>query len=232
MIKYFLQPNPITTDPNDQSARVRINATKTLQDIVALATKRGTTLTETDLTGAANLLFEVITDEVADGNSVTLPLVNIRPGVKGVFTSAVDSFDSARHIKRATLSSGSLLSSKMQEAKVEKLTSELPLPVLVEYMDVNSGTANSLLTPGGIGRITGEELKYNPENEAEGIWLVPAGEGDAVKVTVVATRTEGRLIFSVPSGLQPGSYTLEVRKGYGKDATLRTGSLNDLLEVS
>jgi hypothetical protein len=232
MIKYFLQPNPVTPDPNDQSARVKLNATLSLEDIVKLATKRGTSLTETDLTGAANLLFEVITDEVANGNSVTLSLVNVRPGIKGVFASATDSFDSGRHIKRATLSEGLLLSSKMKTAKVEKITAEMPSPVLVEYMDINTGTANSLLTPGGIGNITGEELKYNPENEAEGIWFVPAGGGDAVKVTVVATRTEGRLMFSIPSGLQSGSYTLEVRKGYGTNATLRTGSLNDMLEVS
>ena len=99
-------------------------------------------------------------------------------------------------------------------------------------MDINSGTANSLLTPGGIGSITGEELKYKPENAAEGIWLVPSGGGEAVKATVVATRTEGNLMFSIPAGLQAGVYTLEVRKGYGNNAELRTGSLHEKLEAS
>jgi len=232
MIKYFLQPNPITTDPNDQSARIMSNATLSLQDIVTLATKRGTSLTETDLTAAANLLFDVITDEVANGNNITLPLVNIRPSIKGVFTSAADSFDSARHIKRASLSAGQLLTTKMQDTKVEKLTAQQPSPILVEFLDVNSATTNSLLTPGGIGSITGEELKYNPENTAEGIFLVPASGGEATKITVVATRTEGRLMFSIPTGIQAGSYTLEVRKGYGAGSTIRTGSLNETLEVS
>jgi hypothetical protein len=232
MIKYFLQPNPITPDPNDQSARVKSNATLDLQGIVKLAIKRGTSLTETDLAGAATLLFEVITDEVANGNSITLPLVNIRPGIKGVFASASDSFDPSRHVKRATLSSGLLLSSKMKAAKVEKLMAALPSPVLVEYMDINSGTTNSLLTRGGIGSITGEELKFNPGNADEGIWFVPSSGGMAVKATVVANRTEGNLVFSVPAGLPPGSYTLEVRKGYGNNAELRTGSLHEKLEAS
>jgi hypothetical protein len=232
MIKYFLQLNPITTDPNDQSARIMSNATLSLQDIVTLATKRGTSLTETDLSAAANLLFDVISDEVANGNNITLPLVNIRPSIKGVFTSAADSFDSSRHIKRASLSAGPLLTSNMQDAKVEKLTSQLPSPILVEFLDVNSATTNSLLTPGGIGSITGEELKYNPDNATEGIFLVPASGGDTTKIAVVATRTEGRLIFSIPTGLQSGSFTLEVRKGYGANSTLRTGSLNEMLEVS
>ncbi len=232
MIKYFLQPNPVTPDPNDQSARVRSNTTLNLQDIVSLATKRGTSLTETDLTGAANLLFDVACDEVANGNNITLPLVNIRPSIKGVFKSASDSFDPSRHVKRATLSAGLLLNTKMQAAKVEKVMADLPAPVLVEYIDVNSGTANSLLTPGGIGSITGEELKYNPENAAEGIWFVPQAEGEAVKATVVATRTEGNLMFIVPASLQPGSYTLEVLKGYGTNGSLRAGSLHEMLEVS
>jgi len=232
MIKYFLQPNPITTDPNDQSARIMSNATLDLQDIVKLATKRGTSLTETDITAAANLFFDVVTDEVANGNNITLPLVNIRPSIKGVFISAADSFDAARHIKRATLSAGQLLTTKMQNAKVEKLTAQLPAPILVEFLDVNSATANSLLTPGGIGSITGEELKYDPENVAEGIFLVPAGEGEAIKIAVVATRTEGRLMFSIPTGIQAGSYALEVRKGYGASSAIRTGSLNEMLEVS
>ena len=103
---------------------------------------------------------------------------------------------------------------------------------MVEYLDVNSATTNSLLTPGGIGSITGEELKYDPDNAAEGIFLVPAGGGDAIKIAVVATRTEGRLMFSIPTGIQAGSYTLEVRKGYGATSAIRVGSLNEMLEVS
>jgi hypothetical protein len=89
-----------------------------------------------------------------------------------------------------------------------------------------------LLTRGGIGSITGEELKYNPENADEGIWFVPSSGGTAVRATVVANRTEGNLVFIVPTALPPGSYTLEVRKGYGKNAELRTGSLHEKLEAS
>jgi len=232
MIKYYLQTNPVTTDPNDRSARVKHNATLDLQDIVERATKRGTSLTETDLNGAAKLLFEVITDEVADGNNVVLPLAVIRPGIKGVFTSASDSFDSSRHVKRATIAAGTLLNEKMQAAQVEKTTGEAPSPELIEFKDVNSGTTNSLLSPGGIGIITGEELKFNPENSDEGIWFVPVAEGDAVRVSVIASRTEGKLVFSIPAELQTGYYTLEVRKGYGSAASLRTGSLDEKLQVS
>ena len=41
-------------------------------------------------------------------------------------------------------------------------------------------------------------------------------------------------MFSVPltAELPSGNYTLEVRKGYGNNVTIRSGSLNDTLEVS
>ena len=234
MIRFYLQPNPVTPDPNDQSARIRTTDTLTMDDIVKRAVNRGTSFTETDLAGAGQLLFEVISDEVANGSSVNLPLVNIRPSIKGVFTSAADSFDASRHIKRATVTAGLLLNSKMQSAKVEKVTGDLPSPVLLEYSDVNSGTTNSLLTPGGIGVIIGEELKFDNTNPAEGIFFIPESGGAAVQVTVLALRTEGKLMFNIPLAAQlpSGNYTLEVRKGYGNSVAIRSGSLKDTLTVS
>jgi hypothetical protein len=230
-IKFYLQPNPITPDPNDQSARVATNVTLSSDDIVKKALLRGTTLTETDLRAVMTLLFNVIGDEIADGNAVTLPLVNIRPSITGVFSSATDSFDDSRHVKRASLSAGVLLTQKMQGAKVEKIPSSQPAPDLQEYMNINTGTANSILTPGGIGQLTGSELKFDPSNLEEGIYLVHE-TGTETKITVLATRTEGRLVFSIPGGLATGGYRLEVRRGYGNAGAIRTGALNELLQVS
>ena len=230
-IKYYLQPNPITPDPNDQSARVASNQSFDVNGIVQKALKRGTTLTETDLRAVINLFCDVVTDEVADGNSVLTPLVNIRPGITGVFSSITDNFDPNRHIKKASISAGILLNQKMEAAEVEKIIGSQPVPVLLEFLDINSQLANSKLTPGGIGQISGEELKFNPANAAEGVFLKDSAGADS-KVNVFSTRTEGRLVFIIPAGLTPGNYTLEVRKGYGNAATLRTGTLNDAMLVS
>lgn len=130
--------------------------------------KRGTLVTETDAKAVLNIFFDVVSDEVADGNTVILPLVNIRPGITGVFSSITDSFDSGRHVKKANLSSGLLLTQKMQRAQVEKISSGQPSPVILEFLDINTQTVNSKLTPGGIAQLMGEELKFNPANAAEG----------------------------------------------------------------
>lgn len=230
-IKYYLQPNPITPDPNDQSARVLSNKVHDSNSIIKAMLQRGSTITEADIRAVLNVFFTVVIDEVADGNNVNLPLVNIRPGITGVFTNVTDSFDASRHLKKANLSSGTELLRKMNEASVEKITVPTAAPALIAFTDVNSQTNNSILTPGGIGQIVGEELKFNPVNSAEGIFFI-AADGTATPATIIASRTEGKIVFSIPS-LPAGSYTLEVRKGYGTSTTVvRSGALQDTLTVN
>lgn len=230
-IKYYLQPNPITPDPNDQSARVVSNKVHDLNSITKAMLQRGSTITEADIRAVLNVFFTVVIDEVTDGNSVNLPLVNIRPGITGVFSSATDSFDPSRHLKKANLSAGSELYDKMYAAQVEKIMMPTASPALIAFTDVNSQTNNSILTPGGIGQIVGEELKFNPANAAEGIFFI-AANGTATPVTVIASRTEGKIVFSIPS-LPAGTYTLELRKGYGtSNIVVRSGALQDTLTVN
>lgn len=230
-IKFYLQPNPITPDPMDQSARVSANTTLDLEALVSRVVKRGTLVTETDAKAVLNIFFDVVCDEVADGNAVLLPLVNIRPSITGVFNSITDSFDSSRHVKRATLSSGTLLSHRMQQAQVEKISGGQPSPVILEFLDINTQTVNSKLTPGGIAQVVGEELKFNPANAAEGVFLVDDDKAET-KIAVIANRTEGKLVFAIPTNLSAGAYTLEVRRGYGNNASIRTGVLTDSLQVT
>jgi hypothetical protein len=230
-ITYYLQPNPVTPDPNDQSARIMPNTVLSLDDVISKMTKRGTLVTETDAKAVLNLFFDVVTDEVADGNFVNLPLANIRSGISGVFDSATDTFDSSRHLVRATLSSGLLLTEKLQNPKVEKTLQPMPSPVLLEFMNINTNTTNSLITPGGIGQLVGEELKFNPQNAAEGVFFVRP-DGTEVRATVFATRTLGKLIFNLPTTLTTGNYTIEVRRAYTKDNLIRKGTLQETLRVA
>lgn len=64
----------------------------------------------------------------------------------------------------------------------------------------------------------------------EGIYLTHE-TGTETKVTELAIRTEGKLLFTIPAGLVTGGYHIEVRKGYGKAAAIRTGVLNKQLQI-
>lgn len=230
-IKYYLQPNPVTPDPNDQSAKVVSNQVHDVESITKEMLRRGSTITEADVQAVLKVFFEVVSDEVAEGNNVNLPIANIRPSVSGVFIDATDSFDASRHTKRASLSAGLLLTEKMNKASTEKVLVPTPTPVLIQFLDITTQNTNSIITVGGIGQIVGEELKFNPANTLEGIFFVNA-TGTATKVTIIANKTEGKLLFSTPSTLVRGNYTLEVRKGYGSAViAVRSGSLSDVLQV-
>jgi hypothetical protein len=185
-IKYYLQPNPITPDPNDHSARIISNQVHDVDSITKEMLCRGSTITEADISAVLKVFFEVVTDEVAEGKNVNLPIVNIKPGINGVFTKATDSFDPSRHIKKASISSGILLTHKLNMAYVEKVTQPQAAPVIIQFTDVNSQNTNSILTPGGIAQVVGEELKFNPANVAEGIYFV-ATDGTATKVSIIAS---------------------------------------------
>lgn len=233
MIKYYLESNPLTRKSNRLTARVMTTDTLYLKDIVKKAAKRGTSLTETDLMAAALLLSEVTSEEVARGKTVVLPLAVIRPTIRGVFNNVDDTFDESRHTKRASLKAGTMLTAKIQKARVEKLTGRSPAPVVTEFTDVTSGTTNNLITPGGIGIIIGKDLKFDPQNYSEGIWFSPTDGREPVKTSTIALQTQGKLIFSIPNSLKPGSYILEVRKKYGTtEPNIRSGQLEEQLQVT
>lgn len=227
-IKYYLQPNPITPGPNDQSARILANNVYDSESIIRKMLQRGTGSSESDMRAILHLFFNVVTDEVAEGNNVNLPIANFKPGITGLFQSKTDVFDYSRHAVKANVSNGLLLAQKMQSAILERTNQPLPTPVILEFTDINSGISNSRITPGGIGMIIGEELKFDPENASEGIFFV---NGTTTKVDVIASRTEGKLMFSIPQ-LPAGNYTIEVRRAYKTTSVIRTGALADILQVS
>jgi len=229
-IKYYLQPNYVTPDPNDQTARVQPNNTLGVDEIVKRIVKRGTTLTETDVRAVMRLSFEEIADAVSEGNNVNLSLLNIRPSIQGVFTDVNDGYDASRHTIRASVSAGLLLGEKMKNASVEKMGSSILSPEVVDFLDVRTST-HTQASKGGIAVITGSELKFNPASVAEGIFFVNVATNAETKVTEIAQRTEGKLMFMIPNTLAAGTYYVEVRKAYTSSNSIRSDAFETNLTV-
>lgn len=231
MIRFWLQKNPITPDPNDCLARVQPIKVLSHDDIVKEVIKLDPMLTETNVNAVLPMAYKAIAQQVADGNHVNLPLANFRPSVSGVFTSAADGFDPSRHLVRTSISAGTLLNAEMEKARVEKILQPLPCPIIIEYFDVKAKLSNGIVSPGYIGTIIGDELKFDGNNDAEGIYFI-AEDGTETKVTVIATQTEGKLSFNVPSTLTPGDYHIEVRRQYKSNNELRRGTFSETLHVN
>jgi len=230
-IKYYLQPNPITPDPNDQMARILPTAVLTIDDIVKRVIKRGTTVNEADVRAVLLLSFEEIGDAVAEGNHVNTDLVNLRPSMQGVFANVNDSYDGSRHTLRASVTAGVQLSNKMSQATVQKTDSSVISPDILDFLDIRTSTSTQA-SPGGIGTISGSELKFNPANAAEGIFFINTATNTETKAPEVAQRTEGRLMFSIPAALVAGTYRLEVRRAYTGAAIIRSDAYDQLITVA
>lgn len=228
-IQYALQPNPITPDPNDRTAKVSPRESLTLDDVIKRMLRRGTMVTETDMLATLKLFFDVVTDEIADGSAVNLPLVNLKPSIKGVFKDANDTYDSSRHKITAASSPGLLLNKKLSTSKTEKIASSLPGPTLNAFEDINTQSHDAVITPGGIGKIVGEELKFIAAQADEGVFFIDS-EGEETRVTIIASLTEGQIMFMIPQ-LPVGDYTLEVRRAYTSARSIRRGTLDHILTV-
>jgi hypothetical protein len=229
-IKYYLQSNPITPDPNDQSARVQATGVLNNVDIIKRMLKRGTTVTEADAQAVVTLYMQEMIDAISEGYSVNTDLVNVRPSIQGVFTSVNDNFDKSRHTVRASITAGSTLFDKMLAANVEKIQSTIVSPDIIDFKDIKTNSSTQA-SKGGIGVITGSELKFNAGNIAEGIFFVENTTNTETKVTEIAQKTEGKLMFIIPASLAAGTYKIEVRKAYTAAKTIRLDAFDNLLTV-
>lgn len=231
-IKYYLQNIPTTQNPSNKSGRVKQHGTLDENAILDEMLKRSNNLSKQEIFAVIDLYTEVLSDQVKEGFGVITRLANFRPDIKGVFNSAADSFDPARHNFRAAISEGVVLKRKMRSAMGERqTTSAVSAPLLADYYDYDTATSNRLLTPGSIGKITGEALKFNEFNANEGIYLIREVDNGAIKVETVSVLTDKRLMFLIPAKLAIGDYKLEVRRACKGSSEIYVGELFEKITV-
>ncbi len=230
-IPYYLQDLHVGPDQDQKVGKVQPRGSLNEEDLLNRMDKRGTGISWEDMQATLNLLTQEVSDALADGYTVNMRLANYRPGLKGVFSNATDAFDASRHYFRASISEGVVLKKKMREASGERVTVPLRAPRPIQYEDHGSETIDSVLTPESIGEINGEELKYDSSNDSEGIYFIATESGEATKVETVSILTDGRLMFMVPPSLDKGQYTLEVRRAYTNEGTIRIGTFHHSLTV-
>jgi hypothetical protein len=228
-VKYYLQPYPLTQNREMRKAHVVINTSHDKDSLVQRMCEKGTTFCQADIDGVLTLLSETVCEELSHGNSINLPFVKMRLAVKGLFQDVSDVFDGKRHQLKIDCRVGTGIKKRIPDIKVEKVIRQLPLPMLISFTDVTTNQINSIATAGGIGKLFGSELDFDSENPAEGLFFVSAS-AQAFKVAVVAHKTPGTLIFSIPD-LPHDDYTLEVRKNFTNQAKLRKGILNGQLKI-
>lgn len=227
MLQYGLIENVLTPAPDDCSAVPQNVRSYTMDEILDMMMERGTTITRTDVKAVLQLYKEVVASLVADGSAVNTELMNISPSISGVFNNAADMFDASRHRVNVNLTPGKALTEARGRIAVQKIQMVGTAPYITEVSDAVTGETNSTLVAGNVLRITGARLRFLPDAETNGVFLVTS-EGVAKRCPTVIENKPGRLMVLVPADTAPGDYYVEVRTTYAasspKEAkTLKSG---------
>ena len=229
-ISYVLHENNLTSDPDDYTAHVRFAGTMDLDGVINRMMQRGSTITKADALAVLQEYHLAIETLLLEGFTVKTPSANYGLSIKGVFKGQGDHFDATRHRVEGTVNLNRQLRRTLREkVQVQKQETAKPRPRLLEYRDLNSDERNSILTAGGMGRVTGHRLKFDATDSQQGIFFI-ASDGTASRVDIVGKNKPAELMFLVPSSLTSGEYTLEVRAAFGRQ--IRRGILDIPLTVS
>lgn len=229
-IRYVLRENNLTDDPDDYMAKVQPGGTVDMEDIIREIGQRGSTVSEADLRAVYADTYAVVRRHLAEGDSVTMPLVYLQPSIRGRFHGPEDSFDPRRHrlLIRAKVS-GRLLKEVRAAAQLVKGLPGDIVPSPRRYRDFESGAVNDVATPGGLAHVFGYRLKFDPTDPEQGIFFV-APDGQEVQVERVGQNENQELSFLVPQ-MPAGQYQLEVRAAIRGGAEVRRGALRYPLQV-
>ena len=230
-IHFTIRSNKMVGKKDEYAAQVRPAFTADVEDVVERMTQQGCALSKAAVLGVLEMFFSTTERMVLDGINVTTPLVNIHASITGTFKGRDDRFDRRRHRIEARVTPGRRLrrTVRLYARAVRDAGRSCPVPAPVFYEDLESGRKDSALTPGGLGRVYGTRLKFDPADPRQGVFFV-AGDGRATRVGPSAENHPKQLIFLVPP-LAPGDYALEVRARAEDSGDVRTGRLHYTLTV-
>jgi len=235
MLKFNLVENLLTPAPNDYMAQVIGVRSYSVEEIVERMLKRGTLITKADVLAVLEVYHNEIADIVSEGEAVHTPIFNTQPSIPGVFDSAADNFDPARHKVRVNINPGLLLRAAAEKIKATKVHVDDPIPYIVEVKDIVSGTVNDMLTLGGVLQLRGSRLKFLPDEPDNGVFLLDDQNGEN-RCQLIVENKPARIIVVLPDQLPRGNYRIEIRTTYStamKPAkTLKRGQFAKILTVN
>ena len=224
-----------------ESYRAIVDHVETLgeDDILDEMEWRSSSLTRADMVAFAEDFERTILRTLLKGKRVATNLVIYKLSVKGNFNDSEDQFDPSRHRLAALVSPGpALRRENFKAVQVEKQRNVKRQPSIDIYTNMHNGEDNTTLSPTHTARILGAQLRFDPTDDKQGLFLVPQANGTGlltdptpIRVEEISRMTSGEIIFRVPDNLPAGDYKLEVRARYGK-SNVRTGAYEELLTVS
>ncbi|MCG8581399.1 MAG: DUF4469 domain-containing protein [Bacteroidales bacterium] len=230
-LRFGVVLNHLTDDPDDCMAVTTDNETVDNEKIVESIIGKGSTVTKAEALSVIEEYEYAIVNAVKDGNNVITELFTITPSITGVFTSMEDNFDPARHAIKINMNAGKRLKSIVSQIERKRVEITSPQPVLKHFTDFKNNAVNESFTPGQIVSIKGSYLKFDENDQSQGIFFIDENSSET-RVSMVVKNKPSELLFMVPESLTEGSFQVEVRTIFRNGTTLKKGrSLTELVPI-
>ncbi len=232
MLKYTLVESSMTVDPHNCVAIVSSPESKDLNDVIDFMIAEGTGLTRPQALAYFEKLTQTVEYFVGQGHRVNTPLIRVRPCISGLFIDKKDVFDPNRHQINVRATAGLRLRMLETNIKVEKVKFIQPVPILEIFTDAITGETNFFGTPGGIGVLKGNLLKFDVTDNQQGVFFASVADpSNETRVEVYSGIKPSEIHFQIPA-LAAGDYTIAVKSILKSGGTLRKGELEHTISVA
>lgn len=231
MLKYSLFENHLTTEPGDYMAVTTDNVTVDREQIIDRMIRSGSTVTRAEALSVLEEYSRALEEYIREGANIVTPLYRISQSISGVFNSRTESFTKGKHRVNINVRPGKRIQEIRDEIQIERVEGEPARPVPIDFKDVASGSVNDVLSAGGVGELSGNDLKVDMDDEQQGIFLI-SSDGTENRILTMVRNKPSNLIFVIPDGLTAGTYSLELRAVLPGTKNLRSGLLDAELTVA
>ncbi len=202
----------ITARKDDRFGRVVSPKRRSLSDLINIAAKRRTDLNPSTIRTAFDLVMDVAQEELDNGASVDIGMVNLGVGVSGVFEGDRAQWDSNKHSLIVIANPKALVRKRLNSSTVKVLGMASTGIAINTLTDVTTGDMNTRITPGGGINLTGSKIKIAGDSADNGITLrnVDTQESISVPANAILVNDPSKVSFVAPAGLPAGEYQLVI----------------------
>ena len=206
---YYLIPNTLADD-GSYIARVVAGKSYTENDLIDLILSERNMISRPDLECAMAALEEAIVKVVQEGNSLNLSWVKLGYGMKGRFAAIDTKRKPDDHPLEISVKAGSLLADAVAAVKLIRINTPDFGSHMVRFVDYQSQTSNTKLTPGGVFEIIGERLRIDGDQPDEIGLFVCDQNSKKTRVPSLLDNEPSHLSGTLPDDLAPGVYQVVI----------------------
>ena len=196
-VKFFLRPSPFAKNSDECIAGTHSVEVLDEEDLIKEILLRESTITESDAVAVLRMQNQAISDAIAAGRGLNLPLLRANYSVKGKFADSDANFIPGKNKVRLNITKGQLL--RAAEEKLTAVKASPPKPVL-EIRKITN--VKDML------EVKGRNIKIEGDNPACGLWLVDTA-GMETKLQDIISNLPSRITGQIPT-LAPGAYTIKI----------------------